>query len=607
MIIVETMSLLSLSDIFGMSVTFILYIVMASSLLSLTKKVRARRGALSSVLNFKDIQILMLSSIAVSFALAAVPWLAVKALICISFFLYGVLIWLDALLFVQYRIEINRQSMAWFFTGSKGLAKGIPHLFLLLKQVPWIVFIPLMWAATQGVVLYLQSLPSTSFSSETAFSVSLFAGLMMVAMILLYVWQLMNRPNHQFFTAPSLLLNIVLDDTFAGNEDLVLDPRHQPFVEPKMHNGFTSEITGVCEGANIILITIESLGNYLENEVSEGIQSKLRERFREHTWIGKKHFCLCPNTTVSTNQIYTGAYSNNPYNKLDSLYPGAEPKHLKTLKQRGYTTMFLDSADIELYDYYKLLDRIGFDHVWGTNDMHGNERKADYRLWNMVDAVADAADGGPFFLHIINDQSHMPYETVDNKRFNRHKGKDAKSQYMNAVEEVDYIIDEFLNRLADKVDMSNTLLVFTGDHGESFGEYGYSFHSNSIIYPQMHVPFFLTHPRLTSKEIEHSCHFDLFPTFFDLLGISTDYPHLGTTLADDSRAFAYLFHSATLKGNTPANFGFLFNDELFWVDRLFNQIKRVQDGKCSSITLDEEREYICSLLQRMLKQRAIMQ
>ena len=445
MIIVETMSLLSLSDIFGMSVTFILYIVMASSLLSLTKKVRARRGALSSVLNFKDIQILMLSSIAVSFALAAVPWLAVKALICISFFLYGVLIWLDALLFVQYRIEINRQSMAWFFTGSKGLAKGIPHLFLLLKQVPWIVFIPLMWAATQGVVLYLQSLPSTSFSSETAFSVSLFAGLMMVAMILLYVWQLMNRPNHQFFTAPSLLLNIVLDDTFAGNEDLVLDPRHQPFVEPKMHNGFTSEITGVCEGANIILITIESLGNYLENEVSEGIQSKLRERFREHTWIGKKHFCLCPNTTVSTNQIYTGAYSNNPYNKLDSLYPGAEPKHLKTLKQRGYTTMFLDSADIELYDYYKLLDRIGFDHVWGTNDMHGNERKADYRLWNMVDAVADAADGGPFFLHIINDQSHMPYETVDNKRFNRHKGKDAKSQYMNAVEEVDYIIDEFLN------------------------------------------------------------------------------------------------------------------------------------------------------------------
>lgn len=579
---------------------------MASSLLTLTKKVRARRGALSSVLNFNDIQILMLSSITVSFALAVVPWFGVKVLICIFFFLYGVLIWLDALLFVQYRIEINRQSIAWFLTGSRGLAKGVPHLFLLLKQAPWIVLIPILWAVTQGVVLVLQSISSRSISSETAFSVLIIAGTMIVTMILLRIWRSLSSSTHQFFTSPSLLLNIVLDDKFSGNEALVLDERHQPFVEPTSKSDLTSDLSGVCEGANIILITLESLGNYLQSGDEEGIKSRLRERFTDHSWNGKKHFCLCPNTTVSTNQIYTGAYSNNPYNKLDSLYPGVEPKHLKNLKQHGYTTMFLDSADIELYDYYKLLDRIGFDYVWGTNDMHGNDRKADYRLWNMVDAVADAAQDGPFFLHIINDQSHMPYETVDNKRFNRHKGKDAKSQYMNAVEEADYIIDEFLNRLAEKIDMSNTLLVFTGDHGESFGEYGYSFHSNSVIYPQMQVPFFLTHPNLTSKEIEHSCHFDLFPTFFDLLGISTDYPHLGATLADDSRAFAYLFHSATLKGNTPANFGFLFNDELFWVDRLFNQVKRVQDGKCSSITLDEEREYICSLLQQMLKQRAIM-
>lgn len=38
-----------------------------------------------------------------------------------------------------------------------------------------------------------------------------------------------------------------------------------------MYNGFISEIIGVCEGVNIILIIIEFLGNYFENEVSEGI------------------------------------------------------------------------------------------------------------------------------------------------------------------------------------------------------------------------------------------------------------------------------------------------------------------------------------------------
>ena len=599
--------MLPLSGIFGISAGFILYFVSASSLLVLNKKVRARRGALSKVLNVNDIQILILSSLAVSCALVMVPWLAFRMFICTVVFLYGVLVWLDALLFVQYRIEVNRQTLAWFFTGRKGIAKGMPHLFELVRQAPWIILIPLSWGGVQVLVLYGLSLPLDSVSDETAGNFIMVAGVILCATLALRGWQVLFNPASQFFTAPSLLTNIVLDDRFTGNENLVLDKRHQPFVRPSSELAQSSKLSGICQGANIILVTVESLGNYLEEEHKEGIRSRLKERFNAHTWRGQKHFCLCPNTTVSTNQMYTGAYSNNPYNKEDSLFPGVDPQHIKHLKKHGYTTMFLDSADIALYDYHKLLRRIGFDHVWGTDNMNGNGLKADYRLWNVVEPVAEAAQNGPFFLHIINDQSHMPYETVDKEMFNRHKGLDAKSQYMNAVEEADYIIDEFLNRLATKVDMSNTILVFTGDHGESFGEYGYSFHSNSIILPQMQVPFFLTHPNLESMVIEHSCHFDLFPTFFDLLGIPVTYPHLGRTLADETRPFAYLFHSATLKGNTPANFGFLFNNELYWVDRLFNQVKRVQDGHCSTVTARGEREYICSLLHQMLKQRAILQ
>lgn len=599
--------MLPLTGIFGISVGFILYFILSSSLLVLNKKVRARRGALSKVLNFNDIQILMLASLVVSAALITMPWLIARVAIAMAFFVYGVLVWLDALLFVQYRIEINRQTLAWFFTGSKGIAKGLPHLFSLLRQVPWVVLIPVLWGGTQALVLYFLALPQSAFSAAAEITIVTMTGLIIGTTLLLRIWQAILKPNAPFFSAPSLLANIVLDDSFTGNEELVLDSSHQPFVRPASEGGQPSHLLGTCQGANIILITLESLGNYLEENEKEGIRSRLRARFKANSWQGQKHFCLCPNTTVSTNQMYTGAYSNNPYNKEDSLYPGVEPQHIKHLKKHGYTTMFLDSADIGLYDYHKLLKRIDFDHVWGTNDMHGNGLKADYRLWNMVDPVADAARHGPFFLHIINDQSHMPYETVDKTRFNRHQGQDAKSQYMNAVEEADYIIDEFLNRLAVKVDLSNTLLVFTGDHGESFGEYGYSFHSNSIIQPQMQVPFFLTHPGLESRVIGHSCHFDLFPTFFDLLGIPATYPHLGQTLADDTRPFAYLFHSATLKGNTPANFGFIFNDELYWVDRLFNQVKRVQGGHCSPVTARGEREYICALLHQMLKQRAIMQ
>ena len=597
--------MLSLSDISSICAAFILYFVSASSLLAVNKKIRARRGALSKVVNFNDIKILFVASLFVTVFLAYTPWLGLSVIVCVLFFLYGVLVWLDAILFVQYRIEINRQSFAWFFTGSKGLAKGIPHLLVLVKQIPYILLLPLAWASVQVCVLYIFALPKGIFSEPAMlWLVGVTLGII-VAISALAIYRIITNASAQFYTAPSLLANIIMSDKFSCNKSIEIDPRHQPFVKPEVRDNTRGDLYGACKGANIILITMESLGYYLDNGNGAGVRSKLKQRFQANSWEGKKHYCLCPNTTVATNQIYSGNYSNNPYNKQDSLYPGSEPLHLQTLKKNGYTTMFLDSADIALYDYHKLLNRIGFDFIWGTHQLPSDGLKADYRLWNMVEPVANAAKSGPFFLHIINDQSHIPYETIDKKTFNRHKSRDAKSQYMNAVEEADFIIDEFLNRLAEKVDLSNTILVFTGDHGESFGEYGYSFHSNSVILPQMHVPLFMRHPKLSKKVIEHSCHFDLFPTFFDLLGIGADHPHLGASLLNDDRAFAYFFHSATLKGNTPANFGFLNDEELLWVDRLFNQVKRVQKGQSKTVVQKEEQEYISSLLHRMLIERSL--
>lgn len=86
----------------------------------------------------------------------------------------------------------------------------------------------------------------------------------------------------------------------------------------------------------------------------------------------------------------------------------------------------------------------------------------------------------------------------------------------------------------------------------------------------MYVFFFLIYLCLIFKEIEYLCYFDLFFIFFDLFGIFIDYLYLGIMLVDDLRVFVYLFYLVMLKGNMFVNFGFLFNDELFWVDCLFN-------------------------------------
>ena len=572
-------------------------------LLLLNKQLRAKRGALSKAASLADINWLLLVSVG---HVALCHFSGITAIVSTALLsLYAVLIWLDAMLFVQYRIEVNRETIMWFFKGTKGLMKGVPHLLDVLKRFKPAVLIPFMaiacfsaitmqmwavtaclagalwllcggfietgaksrilWACVGGLLVSLPLIPGIPVGAFEA---------IMLAVILLVLalngYATVAKAKAEFFTTPSLLPNILLSDNFTAPDTADGEPL-RPFV-PAIKSTLKTDLFGHCKGANVILITMESLGCYVQPYDNAPVQSSLVKRFNANRWLSSQHFSLCPNTTVSTNQMYTGLYSNNPYNKADSAYYGGEPRYIKALQQAGYHTLFLDSANTGLYDYWKLLERIGFDKVWGTDDIPANGLTADYRLWNMVDEVARQVSNKPFFLHLINDQTHMPYEVVDKQRFNRHGGSSQKALYLNAVEEVDYIIDEFLNRLAEKVDLSDTLVVFTGDHGESFGEYGYSFHSNSVIPEQTQVPFMLTHPKLESKTISHSSHFDLFPTFLDLLGIDHDIAGHGQSLALDDRDKCYFFHSATLKGNTPANFSLLYENDLYWFDRLFNQI-----------------------------------
>jgi hypothetical protein len=625
-----------------------LLVMLASmALLRMNKVLRGKRGALSQRLNLNDLLVItpvaLLGCISAAFAPV---WANISFALILG--VYGLLVWIDAMLFVQYRIEVNRQTLMWFFTGSKGLAKGLPHLLAVFKKYPWGALIPCLWlallvawfSAVESMVLMMVclvtlavagvslafaklSLPALGVLGLLALSInpivfllpeinwtlwgSISFAILALLLLLLALLRGLFQSQHEFLTTPTLLTNMLADDRFEANENIDIKTEHQAFVSPATTMQEKSTLFGQCAGANIILITFESLGAYIQPYTQQGAYSRIAERLKGKGWVSRQHFSLCPNTTVSTNQIYTGAYSNNPYNKEDSLYPGAEPKHIKCLKQAGYKTMFLDSADIGLYDYHKLLTRIGFDHVWGTNDLPDRGLKADYRLWNMVDNIAELGKNQPFFLHIINDQTHMPYEVVDKVRFNRHKGSDAKSLYLNAVEEVDYILDTFLTRLGEKLDLSDTLLVFTGDHGESFGEFGYSFHSNSVITPQVQVPFMLHHPKLAPKQLDHSCHFDLFPTFFDLLGIEYPYPCIGKSLALENRDFAYFFHSATLKGNSPANFGFMLDGEMMWMDRLFNRTSLILQNQNTQSLSVAEKNYIMTLFYHMLGQRGIMQ
>ncbi|WP_143871753.1 sulfatase-like hydrolase/transferase [Catenovulum sediminis] len=551
----------------------ILYLTLTLIFLTIVKYLKSSRGAIYRFIGLSDVNWSAFLSLILWFVSDFIKSDTASLAILIMLLILGLILIIDAALFVQYKIEVNIQTVKWFMSGSKGILKGSGHFwnFFWGKPLSFGGFI-FLFAIFLYVFFYdrffSQSNVLIATGKECLDNILILP--FTLALLLLNLVKMSFRPKSSFFNISSIISSLFVHPKLfklpkVNNNDLntLLRPSEQ-----KKSAFFSS-----CSGANVILFTVESMGNYIATDNGKYIRSRLVERFQNGLWYSKAHYSLCPNTTVSTNQIYTGKYSNNPYNKADSVFYGGEPEHLTVLKRLGYKTMFLDSADIKLYNYDRLLKRIGFDRIWGTDDLPA-KRNGDYRLLDMVEPIVKEIEGDkPFFLHVINDQTHMPYQIIDKKKFNRFKGDGKKSEYLNALDEVDFILSEFLKKLERKVDLSNTIMILTGDHGESFGEFGYYFHSNSVVPEQITVPFWLQHQKLPSRLLEHSSHFDLFPTIFDLLGIEYSHFSLGRSLGlnERERPCEYFFHSATLKGNTPANFSLIQNDTMIWLDKFYGK------------------------------------
>jgi arylsulfatase A-like enzyme len=97
----------------------------------------------------------------------------------------------------------------------------------------------------------------------------------------------------------------------------------------------------------------------------------------------------------------------------------------------------------------------------------------------------------------------------------------VKSLYLAEVASVDQRVGLLLEALDRGGLRDDTLIVFTSDHGEGFGEHGLYLHANSFFSELVHVPLIIAGPGITSgkRVTEPVSHVDLMPTLRELLGI----------------------------------------------------------------------------------------
>jgi hypothetical protein len=93
-----------------------------------------------------------------------------------------------------------------------------------------------------------------------------------------------------------------------------------------------------------------------------------------------------------------------------------------------------------------------------------------------------------------------------------------RSRYADEIAYMDHSVGELLAAVER---YSPTVIAFTGDHGESFGERGFYFaHGHSAAPDLSHVPFILGAPRLRpERRADPVSHVDLMPTLLELAGL----------------------------------------------------------------------------------------
>ncbi len=92
--------------------------------------------------------------------------------------------------------------------------------------------------------------------------------------------------------------------------------------------------------------------------------------------------------------------------------------------------------------------------------------------------------------------------------------------YSGEVAYVDSELKKIFDFLENENLLETTLIVLTGDHGESLGEHGELSHTYFAYNSTLWVPLIITGPGIeTSRKNENVCHIDIFPTLCDVLGL----------------------------------------------------------------------------------------
>lgn len=224
-------------------------------------------------------------------------------------------------------------------------------------------------------------------------------------------------------------------------------------------------------------------------------------------------YAVAPVTLTSHASILTGRYPPQHGARHNGVaFAGGIPTLATTLKAAGFATgAFVAAFPLD----HRFGLAAGFD-VYGDHLPRGrNGRPADERPGEAVvdEALAWRKTTGAArtFLWVHLFEPHAPYG-------NPRDGRNAVERYDDEVAEADRQVGRLLDGLGDA--RRDSVIVVTGDHGESFGEHGELGHSVFVYDTTLRVPLILQGPGVPQGLVGRDVSLvDIAPTVLHWLGV----------------------------------------------------------------------------------------
>lgn len=270
---------------------------------------------------------------------------------------------------------------------------------------------------------------------------------------------------------------------------------------------------------NVLLITIDTLRpDRLSCYNEKHIQTPNIDSLAEKGALFLKAFAHTPTTLPShtnillgTTPLHHGVHDNHNFIVREEFLTLAEH-----LKNNGYATGAVVGA-------FPLDSRFGLTQGFDLYD--DNYGSKNYQEFSYVERPAEVVvqksiawlDGqqGPWFLWAHCFDPHQQYNPPE-----PFKTEYKESPYNGEVAYVDHELGKLLAYLRKNRLEENTLIIFTGDHGESLGQHGESTHGYFAYNSTLWIPLIIVSPGTKPAIVDQNvCHVDIFPTVCDVLGI----------------------------------------------------------------------------------------